>query len=90
MDADAIGRICLLLGAGRAAVTDRVDPRVGVSGLLKIGDPVAKGQPLMHLHAANARQLGQALTLARNAAEIGERLAAPPDLILETIHPESA
>jgi len=90
MDADAVGRICLLLGAGRSAVTDRIDPRVGVSGLLKIGEPVTKGQPLMQLHAADADALEQALTLARKAVEIGDQPIAPPPLIVETISPESA
>ncbi len=90
MDADAIGRICLLLGAGRAAVTDRVDPRVGVSGLLKIGETVTKGQPLMHLHAADARQLEQAMQLARKAVAIGDQPATIPALIVETLYPESA
>jgi len=90
MDADTIGRICLLLGAGRAAVTDRVDPRVGVSGLLKIGESVTRGQPLMHLHAADARQLEQAMQLARKAVAIGDQPAAIPALIVETLYPESA
>jgi len=90
MDADAIGRICLLLGAGRAAVTDRVDPRVGVSGMLKIGDAVTKGQPLMQLHAADKPRLEQALALANQAVEIGEHPVAPLDLIVKTIPLESA
>ncbi|MCX6997894.1 MAG: thymidine phosphorylase, partial [Kiritimatiellaeota bacterium] len=38
-DAEYIGRACLLLGAGRAQITDTVDPAVGVADLVKIGEP---------------------------------------------------
>jgi pyrimidine-nucleoside phosphorylase len=85
MDADAIGRICLLLGAGRAAVTDRVDPRVGVSAILKIGEPVEKGQPLMLLHAADTTRLEESLQRARQAVDISEGPVLPPPLIVETV-----
>ncbi|HAS84198.1 MAG TPA: thymidine phosphorylase [Verrucomicrobia bacterium] len=88
MDADAIGRICLLLGAGRAAIVDRVDPRVGVSGIMKIGESVTKGQPLMTLHAADEKRLEQALTLAAQAAGITDGPVIVPALIVERIIPE--
>jgi len=85
MDADAIGRICLMLGAGRAAVTGRIDPRVGVSGILKVGEPVEKGQPLMLLHAADAARLEDVLPLARQATAITTVPVEAPELIVETV-----
>ena len=51
VDADGIGRVVLLLGGGRRAVTDSIDPSVGVSGLRKVGETVAAGEPLLRLHA---------------------------------------
>lgn len=85
MDADTIGRICLLLGAGRAAVTDRVDPRVGVSGILKIGERVVKGQPLMLLHAADTNRMDEAFHLAVRAAVIADETVTPFPLIVESV-----
>lgn len=90
MDADTIGRVCLLLGAGRTVVTGRVDPRVGVSGILKIGEAVVKGQPLMTLHAADNAGLDRALMPARQAVTISEDPVLAPPLIIETIHPEGS
>ena len=51
VDADGIGRVVLLLGGGRRAVTDTIDPSVGVSCLRKVGDAIEKGEPLLRLHA---------------------------------------
>lgn len=51
VDADGIGRAVLLLGGGRRAVTDAIDFSVGVSGLRKVGETVASGEPLVRLHA---------------------------------------
>jgi len=88
MDADAVGRICLLLGAGRATVEDRVDPRVGVSGIMKIGAPVTKGMPVMILHAADAKRLEKALEMAARAVDIADGPVIAPTLIVERIIPE--
>ncbi len=85
MDADTIGRVCLLLGAGRSAVSDRVDPRVGVSGILKVGARVEKGEPLMVLHGPDAGRMEDALVLARKAAVVTTAPVSPPLLMVETV-----
>ena len=51
VDADGVGRAVLLLGGGRRAVTDAIDPAVGVSALRKVGDRVERGEPLATVHA---------------------------------------
>ena len=63
-DADGIGRVVLLLGGGRRAVTDTIDFSVGVSGLRKVGETVAAGEPLVRLHA---RSRAEAEALAPQA-----------------------
>jgi len=83
VDADRIGRACLLLGAGRTRTTDKVDHAVGMSGLARIGDAVSRNQPLAILHAGSAAQGAAALALASPAFEIGPRPAATPALILD-------
>lgn len=61
VSADAIGRAVLVLGGGRQKTDDKIDPAVGTSGLVKIGDRVEKGQPLVVLHANSQEKLDQAL-----------------------------
>ena len=51
MDAGIVGRASLLLGAGRQKSDDQIDFAVGISELKKIGESVAKGEPLMFVHA---------------------------------------
>ena len=65
-DAEAIGRACLLLGAGRAKITDSVDHTVGISDLKKVGEAVEKDEPLCIIHS-NGHE---------NAAELHETLAS--------------
>ena len=66
-DADGIGRVVLLLGGGRRAVTDTIDPSVGVSRLRKVGERVEAGEPLLRLHA-RSRAEAEALVPAALAA----------------------
>ncbi len=70
-DADAIGRACVLLGAGRRRVEDRVDPRVGVTDLVKVGERVEAGQPLCRVHAADDASAAEAAVLLAKAFELG-------------------
>lgn len=60
-DADALGRGILLLGGGRMKTTDAIDPSVGVSALVKQGERVEKGAPLMMIHAEDPQRLGAAM-----------------------------
>ena len=90
VDANLIGRACLVLGAGRTRVEDKVDHAVGVSGLVKIGESVAAGQPLLTLHANSAAKLDEALALLRDAFTIADATPAPTPLIAEIIRPEGA
>jgi pyrimidine-nucleoside phosphorylase len=76
-DAEAIGRACVLLGAGRSLPTDSVDAAVGVTDLVKCGERVARGQPLLRLHANDAQKLEAAKDALGTAFEIN---AEPPQL----------
>ncbi len=85
VDAMEIGRASLLLGAGRAKTTDTIDHAAGLSNLVKIGEPVAKGAPLVTLHASSNARLEEALVLLRTAFVIGAKPVLPSPLILERI-----
>jgi len=85
VDAEKIGRACLLLGAGRTKTTDAIDYAAGLSGLAKIGERVSKGQPLAVLHAATEERLARAWETARAAFVVDAAPCAPPDLVLEYV-----
>jgi thymidine phosphorylase len=71
MDAEAIGRASVLLGAGRQKTGDAVDFAVGISGLKKIGEHVDLDEPLMSIHARNQESLEKVKQLLEKAVEIG-------------------
>jgi len=87
VDADAIGRAVLILGAGRQQVTDPVDHAVGLADLVKVGDTLTPGEPLCNLHLNDEANLAEATALVHRAIEVGSTAVTPPALIGETILP---
>jgi len=83
VDAEKIGKASLLLGAGRVKTTDTIDHAAGLSNLMKIGEPVAKGAPLVTLHAATQGRVDEALVLVREAFVIGPAPVEAGPLVLE-------
>jgi thymidine phosphorylase len=85
VDAMKVALAALRLGAGRARAEDTVDLAVGVSGLLKIGERVAKGDALCVIHANDAAALGEAREGLENAIVIGAEAVDAPVLIGEVL-----
>ena len=82
VDAESIGRAVLVLGGGRQKTDDVIDYAVGTSGLAKIGDQVAAGQPLVTVHANSPDKLAQAMTYIEKAFEFApEPVAAPVPIV---------
>jgi pyrimidine-nucleoside phosphorylase/thymidine phosphorylase len=86
IDAEAIGLAAVALGAGRARVEDRIDPAVGIVVHRKIGDRVARGEPLCTVHEGE-RSEGRDRMSARLRAAWRIGPAAPPaaPLVLERL-----
>ena len=70
MNAEAIGRASLLLGAGRQKSEDAIDFAVGISSLKKVGESVAKNEPLMFAHARSETSLDQVRSMLQDAAVV--------------------
>ena len=85
VDAEIIGRVVLQLGAGRRRTEDVIDPAAGISALVQCGDRVARGQPLLRLHARDAATAESLRAEAATAVEIADQPRPRPSLILETI-----
>jgi len=77
MKAEALGRASNALGAGRSAVGDPVDHAVGIVALVKPGDKVERGQPLLELHHRDGRGLDAALALCGDSISIGDEAPLP-------------
>ena len=77
MKAEALGRASNELGAGRSAVGDPVDHAVGIVTLVKPGDRVERGQPLLELHHRDGRGLSAALALCGESISIGDEAPEP-------------
>jgi len=85
VDARAVARACLRLGAGRARAEDAIDPAVGVARLVKIGERVAPGAALAMIHANDAAALAVARTILARAIVVGETPGVPLKLVDEII-----
>ncbi|MGI6496286.1 MAG: thymidine phosphorylase [Kiritimatiellia bacterium] len=83
VDADAIGRVALQLGAGRTRASDSIDPAVGISGLVQQGDPVDAGAPLLVLHAATDSDARALAPAALAAVSLAGTPPGPRQLVLE-------
>ena len=81
IDGEALGRVVVALGGGRAVESDVVDPAVGLSGVLRLGDKVTKGQPLAVIHAARPDQADRAEAAVRAAFTLGAQAVKTPALI---------
>ena len=84
MQGEALGLAVVALGGGRQVESDIVNPAVGLSDVVALGDTVTKGQPLARVHAAREAQADAAVQAVQSAITIGGQ-APTPNLVLETI-----
>jgi thymidine phosphorylase len=85
VDAMGVALATLRLGAGRAKAEDPVDPAVGVSGLVKIGEAIEQGAPLCVIHANDQPALADARAMLEKAIVVGDEPGVAPKLIDEMI-----
>jgi pyrimidine-nucleoside phosphorylase len=83
IDAYRIGLASVVVGAGRSRKEDAVFPGVGLSLLLKQGEPVRRGEPLALVHGQSEAAVEQALALCAQAFEIGPDASLPGARVLE-------
>jgi len=81
MDAEAVGRAALLLGAGRQTKEDSIDPAVGIWLNARIGDEVRRGDAIAQLYVTSRSSVDEARTLFSEALTISPEKPAPGTLI---------
>jgi len=72
IDGEALGLAVVRLGGGRQVESDRVNPAVGLSDLVRLGTSVRRGQPLARIHAAREHEADAAAAAVRAAVRLGE------------------
>ncbi len=72
------------LGGGRKQLGDKLDLSTGLEMLVRLGDQVSTGQPLVKMFAGE-RGRDSAKRMIQQAITIGEEQVSPPPLIAERI-----
>lgn len=81
LQAEGVGRACIVLGGGRETKESVIDLSVGVVLRKKVGDYVNHGESLATIHASNEEKALQAQELIRNCYSIGEKMPEPRQFI---------
>lgn len=84
IEAEEIGRIAMMLGAGRRTKEDQIDLAVGIVLRKKVGDAVSEGETLAVLYA-NTEQLSNLIEKTKKAFIINPNSVKAPPLIYEVI-----
>jgi thymidine phosphorylase len=85
LDARAVGVAAWRLGAGRARKEDPVSASAGVLCLVKPGEPVEAGQPVLELRADDESRFSRAIQALAGAVQIGPEPPAAAPLVIERI-----
>ena len=88
VDAEAIGEVSVVLGAGRETKESVIDPAAGLILHRKYGDAVQAGEPLATLCTSRQETLAEAAQRYGAAITIGETRPAPRPLIFARVTPE--
>jgi pyrimidine-nucleoside phosphorylase len=85
IEARPVGHATMLLGAGRARMDSRIDPAVGVILHKKAGAKVRVDEPLCTVFVNDESRLEEALSLIKQAFQIGAGPVVLPSLVVERI-----
>jgi pyrimidine-nucleoside phosphorylase len=85
LNAREVGLTVVELGGGRAKKEDAIDPSVGVVLRAKVGDRLAKGDPVLEVHARDEKQAEAAIERLRRACQYSGSPVAPLPLFYATI-----
>jgi pyrimidine-nucleoside phosphorylase len=81
IDAEALGRAAVALGAGRLKKGDPIDPAVGIEFHPKVGERLSAGQAVATVHARDEGAARAASTRVRAAITLSEGPVETPPLL---------
>jgi pyrimidine-nucleoside phosphorylase len=68
-----VGETSVLLGAGREKKGDSIDPGVGITVQVKVGQPIQQGQPVFTIHANKAELMEPARQALLEALKVSDK-----------------
>jgi thymidine phosphorylase len=84
-DGQSLGNIVVNLGGGRLVEKDQIDHAVGFSDIASIGTKLAKGSPILKIHAARIDHAESAKIQVLRALKISDTIPKETDLVLKKI-----
>jgi len=84
IDTEALGLAIIELGGGRKVMSDKVDHGVGLEMLVRLGDAVEPGQPLVRVFGSRV-QFEQVRPQIERAVSIGDERPVVSPLIVERV-----
>jgi thymidine phosphorylase len=85
IDGRRIGMTIVEMGGGRRRADDTIDPAVGLSAVLGLGERTGPDRPLALVHARSESQFLEAARAFDAAFEVGDEPLEPGPVVLETI-----
>ena len=85
IDGEALGHAVVHLGGGRLKGGDRINPSVGLSDIMPLGEPVEKGEALARVHAGSDADAERAVAAVLAAMVVGADEPEEPPLIHERL-----
>jgi thymidine phosphorylase len=85
IDGEALGHVVVGLGGGRMKETDRVNPAVGLSDVVRLGTKVKRGQKLAMVHAVRSDQGDAAAQAVLGAIVLSGSRPKIPEQIIERV-----
>jgi pyrimidine-nucleoside phosphorylase len=81
VDAEAVGRTAVALGAGRRRKGDPIDPSVGIVLRAKVGDRLEEGRPIGEIHARDEKFAAAAAAAVNAALTVSDARPETPPLV---------
>lgn len=78
INGEALGLTVVGLGGGRRVETDRINPAVGLTNIIRLGEKVVRNQQLCTIHAASTNDVQAATAVILEAISIGEKIEIQP------------
>ena len=85
MDTARLGFVSTMLGAGRQAASDRIDPIAGIELMAKVGDKIATGETMAVLYSHDRSRLSESAQQYRQAVAVGANKPRTKKLIVSMI-----
>ena len=85
IDCERVGTACVILGGGREKKEDAIDPAVGLEFHKRLGDRVARGEPLVTMHYNSDARLAEARAMIEAAYVVAEKAEPAKPLVQKVI-----